>query len=83
MIHLYRCVALFTLSLFASSGFAACDDLLPLTGVRDDVLVVVNDNSLDSCEVGRYYAEKRGLGQYNIAHVAAPARPRARSTRSS
>ncbi|MGB5281832.1 MAG: hypothetical protein WBN37_11000, partial [Arenicellales bacterium] len=51
----------------------SCDSSLPATGVRDDVLIVVNDNSLDSCEVGRYYAEKRGLGQNNIVHIAAPA----------
>ena len=39
---------------------------------RDDILIVVNDNSLDSCEVGRYYAESRGLGKNNIAHIATP-----------
>lgn len=59
---------------FISNVFAACDDLLPLEGARDDVLVIVNDNSLDSCEVGKYYAEKRNLGQNNIVHVAT--RPR-------
>lgn len=53
--------------------YATCDDALPAQGVRDDVLIIVNDNSLDSCEVGRYYAEKRGLGRNNILHVATPA----------
>lgn len=59
---------------FTSNVFASCDDLLPATGVRDDVLVIVNDNSPDSCEVGKYYAEKRNLGRSNIVHVAT--RPR-------
>lgn len=56
-----------------SNVFAGCDSTLPVTGDRDDVLIIVNDNSLDSCEVGKYYAEKRNLGQNNIAHVATPA----------
>ena len=54
---------------FTGSVLAACDDTLAEFGVRDDVLVIVNDNSLDSCEVGRYYAEKRGLGKKNIVHT--------------
>jgi hypothetical protein len=32
-----------------------CDSDLPEHGSRDDILIVVNDNSLDSCAVGRYY----------------------------
>ncbi len=61
------------LSLFNAEAQAACDDTLPTTGTRDDVLVIVNDNSIDSCEVGRYYAQKRGLGKNNILHVRTPA----------
>ncbi len=51
---------------------AACDSNHPANGSRDDTLIVVNDNSLDSCEVGLYYASKRGVGKTNIAHVAVP-----------
>ncbi len=50
-----------------------CDDDLQVAGSRDDILVIVNDNSLDSCAVGRYYAEQRDLGKKNIVHIAAPA----------
>ncbi len=65
--QLFATVLLATLS---GSVYAACDSTLPLQGAREDILIIVNDNSLDSCEVGRYYAEKRGLGQSNIVHVA-------------
>ncbi|VAX00406.1 hypothetical protein MNBD_GAMMA21-73 [hydrothermal vent metagenome] len=61
---------LFIVSAYAS---AACDSTLPVQSVRDDVLVVINDNSIDSCEVGRYYAVQRGLGQNNVLHVKTPA----------
>lgn len=37
---------------------------------REDVLVIVNDNSPDSCEVGKYYAEKRNLGPDSIVRLA-------------
>lgn len=65
---------LLTTSFFTPNLYAACDATLPVVGAREDVLVIVNDNSKDSCEVGKYYAEKRGLGQNNIVHVAT--RPR-------
>ena len=68
-----RVLAIFLLSLANLEAHATCDGALPAQGVRDDILIVVNDNSLDSCEVGRYYAEKRGLGQDNIVHVNTPA----------
>lgn len=68
------CFVFLTPFFFSSNVFAACDDLLPVAGERDDVLVIVNDNSPDSCEVGKYYAEKRNLGRNNIVHVAT--RPR-------
>lgn len=55
--------------------WAACDDTLPASGSRNDVLVIVNDNAVDSCEVGRYYAQKRQLGRSNIVHIKVPANP--------
>ncbi len=41
--------------------------------VRNDILVIVNDNSVDSSNVGTYYAEKRGVNLNNIVHVKTPA----------
>ena len=41
--------------------------------LRDDVLIVVNDNSRDSPQVGLYYAEQRGIDPANICHVNVPA----------
>ena len=46
---------------------------LPAYALRDDVLVVVNDNSLDSPQVGAYYAQQRGIDPANIVHVRMPA----------
>jgi uncharacterized protein (TIGR03790 family) len=63
----------FLLILFTAKAHANCDLNLPVAGARNDVLVLVNDNSIDSCEVGRYYAEKRRLGQSNILHIYTPA----------
>ena len=57
------------LLLISTNLFAACDDTLPAIGIRDDVLIIVNDNAKDSCEVARYYAEKRGLGKNSIVHT--------------
>ncbi|HED14054.1 MAG TPA: TIGR03790 family protein, partial [Gammaproteobacteria bacterium] len=65
--------SLFISGFFVTAAQAACDNTLPLDGVRDDVLVIVNDNAVDSCELARYYAEKRGLGQSNILHISASA----------
>ena len=39
---------------------------------RDDVLIVVNDNSIDSPQVGAYYAQQRGIDPANIVHVNVP-----------
>ncbi len=73
----HKTLALFSLSLSilltSTHAMAACDSALPAQGVRDDVLIIINDNATDSCEVGRYYAEQRGLGQNNILHVRTPA----------
>ena len=40
--------------------------------VRDDVLVIVNDNSIDSPLVGAHYAQQRGIDPANIVHVNVP-----------
>ncbi len=39
---------------------------------RDDVLIVVNDNSIDSPQVGAYYARQRDIDPANIVHVRVP-----------
>ncbi len=36
---------------------------------RDDVLVIVNDNSIDSPQIGAYYAQQRNINPANIVHV--------------
>ncbi len=64
-------LALFSLA--PAVAVAACDDSLPPTGSRDDILVIVNDNSIDSCAVAVHYAQKRGLGRNNLVHIKAPA----------
>lgn len=40
--------------------------------LRDDVLVIVNDNSIDSPLVGAHYAQQRGIDPANIVHVWTP-----------
>lgn len=60
------------LLLTTGNAFATCDSSLPATGTRDDVFIIVNDNSIDSCGVGTYYAQQRGIGRNNIIHVSAP-----------
>jgi len=40
--------------------------------IRTDVLVVVNDNSVDSPQVGAYYALKRNIDPANVVHIKAP-----------
>ena len=45
---------------------------LPAHALRDDVLVIVNDNSVDSPQVGTYYAQQRGINPANIVHVKVP-----------
>lgn len=41
--------------------------------IRDDVLVVVNDNSIDSPQIGQYYADQRQIEPANLCHVRVPA----------
>ena len=45
---------------------------LPAQALRDDVLIIVNDNSVDSPQVGAYYAQRRGIDPANIVHVQVP-----------
>ena len=58
-----RLVALTSLLLFKLSVVEAA---------RDDVLIVVNDNSIDSAQVGAYYAQQRDIDPANIVHVRVP-----------
>ena len=41
----------------------------PAYAQRDDVLIIVNDNSSDSKQVGEYYASQRNISFNNIVHV--------------
>ena len=41
-------------------------------GAHDDVLIVVNDNSIDSPQVGSHYATQRGIDPANIVHLNVP-----------
>ena len=45
---------------------------LPAHAIRDDVLVIVNDNSVDSPQVGAYYAQQRNINPANIVHIKVP-----------
>ena len=38
-------------------------------GGPQNVLLVVNDNSLESLELGHYYREKRDIPEVNIVHI--------------
>ncbi len=39
---------------------------------RDDVRIVVNDNSVDSPQIGAYYAQRRGIDPANIVYLRVP-----------
>ncbi len=41
----------------------------PTYAQRDDVLIIVNDNSSDSEGIGEYYASQRNINPNNIVHV--------------
>lgn len=56
--------------LFSASTRAACT---ASSGMRDDVLIVVNANAADSAQVGDYYCEQRGINPANVAQVFMPA----------
>ncbi len=46
--------------------------LSAVEAARDDVLIIVNDNSIDSPQLGAYYAEQRDIDPANIVHVRVP-----------
>jgi hypothetical protein len=56
--------------LFSASTHAACT---ASSGMRDDVLIVVNANAADSAQVGDYYCEQRGIDPANVVKVFVPA----------
>ncbi|UCF66814.1 MAG: TIGR03790 family protein [Acidobacteriota bacterium] len=62
-----RCVLCLVLSWAAAAGVAVH------AAGRDDVLIIVNDNAIDSLAVGQYFAEQRGIDPANICHVSVPA----------
>jgi hypothetical protein len=66
LFHLFISLALFTV---CQQAIATCS---PVQILRDDVLVVVNDNSISSPQVGDYYCEQRGIDPDNVAHVRVP-----------
>lgn len=45
---------------------------MPCRAERNDVLVITNDNSIDSIKVGTHYAERRGIAAANVIHVKSP-----------
>ncbi|WP_198266193.1 TIGR03790 family protein [sulfur-oxidizing endosymbiont of Gigantopelta aegis] len=71
VVRLFCAVTMLSM-MFSTQVLAACDDSLPAIGNRDDVLIIVNDNAKDSCVVGKYYAEQRGVGKNNIVHLKVP-----------
>ena len=64
MISKNRFVVIIFLLLFKLSAVEA----IP----RDDVLIIVNDNSVDSPQVGAYYAQQRDINPANIVHIKVP-----------
>ena len=64
------CVLTIVSLAFSGQALSACS---PSQILRDDVLIVVNDNSKDSVQVGEYYCERRGIDPANIVHVRVPA----------
>jgi uncharacterized protein (TIGR03790 family) len=58
----------------AARSAEAARVLLPAVGLRArDIAVVVNDVDPASVEVGRYYAEQRGIAPGHVIHVRFPA----------
>lgn len=52
----------------------ACEGV-PDISSRDDVLIIVNDNAADACDLATYYANKRGLGKSNFLHIRTAVTP--------
>ena len=46
-----------------------CDSIVFAGGGPESTLIVVNDNSRDSQELGKYYSQKRNIAQKNICHI--------------
>ena len=63
-------IAALTAVLFV--GLSGTTSAAAAQALRDDVLVVVNDNSIDSPQLGAYYAQQRGIDPANIVHVRTP-----------
>lgn len=59
-------LAILALMFLSWAGVASAQTL------RDDVLVLVNDNSRDSALVGEYYAQQRGIDPQNVVHLRTP-----------
>lgn len=49
--------------------FCAVAPVAQAGGGPQNVLVVVNDNSLESLELGKYYQQQRGIPERNVFHV--------------
>lgn len=45
---------------------------LPAHALRDDVLLIVNDNPVNSPQVCAYYMQQRDINLANIVHVNVP-----------
>lgn len=56
----------------AAISFAASFASAPSYAQRNDVLIVVNDNSVDSVQVGAHYAAQRDVVNTNIVHIKSP-----------
>lgn len=65
-------VGIGTIMMGAMSSAAIAADCLVENIQRSDVLIVVNDNSTDSPQLGCYYAQQRGINPANIVHVRTP-----------
>ena len=63
-------IAALTAVLFV--GLSGATSAAAAQALRDDVLVIVNDNSIDSPQLGAYYAQQRGINPANIVHVRVP-----------
>lgn len=59
---------MFVLGITSATFFVSA----PSHADRNDVLVIVNDNSVDSPQVGAHYAAQRGVPSTNIVHVRTP-----------
>lgn len=56
-----KCILMFLLMVFIPSFMSAEES--------NSVLIVVNDNSTDSIDVGRYYQKERNVPESNVCHI--------------